>query len=117
MSAGQGGAVIADFKTAARSSEPLEVFHEIQLTSYAYLFRQLSAQTEAGLEIRWLIKTKTPKMEFHRYEPLNAAHFRRLFAVVRAYLDDLDSGRFVFRPGFGCMMCDYRDGPCRTWPG
>lgn len=29
------GAVIADFKTAARSSEPLEIFHEIQLTSYA----------------------------------------------------------------------------------
>ena len=29
------GAVIADFKTSARSSEPLEIFHEIQLTSYA----------------------------------------------------------------------------------
>jgi hypothetical protein len=24
---------------------------------------------------------------------------RQLFAVIRAYLDDLDAGRFVFRPG------------------
>jgi hypothetical protein len=39
---GQDGTVIADFKASARSSEPLEIFHEIQLTSYAYLFRQQS---------------------------------------------------------------------------
>jgi len=59
---GQDGAVIADFKAAARSSQPLEIFHEIQLASYAYLFRQLADQTDAGLEIRSLVKTKVPKI-------------------------------------------------------
>ena len=114
---GPGGAVIADFKTSARSSEPLEVFHEIQLTSYAYLFRQLSAQTEAGLEIRSLIKTKTPKIEFHGYPARTDVHFRRLFAVIREYLDALDAGRFNYRPGFHCGMCDFATSQCREWNG
>ena len=42
-------------------------------------------------------------------------HFRHLFKVIRAYLDDLDTGRFVFRPGFACMMCDFRDDHYRSW--
>ena len=46
---GPGGAVIADFKTSARSSEPLEIFHELQLTSYSYLFRQLTPHVRLGV--------------------------------------------------------------------
>ena len=37
-----------------------------------------------------------------RFIPRDERHYRRLFSVIRAYLDDLDSGRFVFRPGLGC---------------
>ena len=111
------GPRICDFKTAAKSAAPFEITHEIQLSSYAYLFRQVTGRDEGGLEIRSLIKTKTPKIEFHHYAARTDAHFRRLFSVIRAYLDDLDSGRFVFRPGFGCMMCDYRDDHCRSWQG
>jgi putative RecB family exonuclease len=114
---GQGGAVIADFKTSARSSEPLEIFHEIQLSAYSYLFRALTDQVEAGLEIRSLVKTKVPKVEFHSYPARTDAHFRRLFAVVREYLDALDAGRFNYRPGFHCGMCDFATGHCREWQG
>ena len=113
----EAGPVIADFKTSARSGEPMEITHEIQLTSYAYLFRQASASQEAGLEVRSLIKTKAPKIEFHRYSARTEAHFRRLFAVVREYLDALDSGRFNYRPGLGCGMCDFRRTHCRRWAG
>ena len=111
------GPLIADFKTAARSSEPMEISNEIQLSSYAWLHRQIAGQREGGLEIRSLIKTKTPKVEFHPYAARTDAHFRRLFAVIREYLDALDSGRCNYRPGFGCAMCDFRDGPCRRWAG
>jgi hypothetical protein len=42
---------------------------------------------------------------------------RRLFAVVHEYLDALDRGRFNFRPGWGCSMCDFREVHCRRWSG
>jgi len=108
----EDGPLVCDFKTSARSGSPVEIMHEVQLTAYAYLFRQLSDQIEAGLEIRSLIKTKVPKIEYHRYAARTDSHFRRFFQIVRLYLDDLDRGGFVYRPGFGCTMCDFRDGPC-----
>ncbi len=113
---GVEGPVICDFKTAARSSEPMAISHEIQLSSYAWLYRQVTGQQEGGLEIRSLIKTKQPKVEIHPYAARSDAHFRRLFAVIREYLDALDSGKHNFRPGFGCGMCDYRR-ECQAWDG
>jgi len=112
---GRDGTSVVDFKTSARSSPPYEITHEIQLSSYAYLFRQATGDKEGGLEIRSLIKTKTPKVVIHAYPSRSDAHLRRLFAVTRVYLDDLDAGQFVYRPGFGCAMCDHRDTNCRTW--
>ncbi len=111
------GPLIVDFKTASRSAAPFEVAHEIQLSCYSYLYRQAAGRQEGGLEIRSLIKTKTPKLDFHRYQPRTERHFRRLFAVIRAYLDDLDRGDFIFRPGMGCVMCDFRDDHCLQWGG
>lgn len=113
----EDGPVIADFKTSSRSSSPMEISHEIQLGAYSYLFRHAAGREEAGLEIRSLIKTKTPKIEFHRFAARSEAHFGRLFAVIREYLDALDSGRFNFRPGWACGMCDFRDDHCRKWSG
>ncbi len=91
--------------------------HEIQLTAYAYLFRKTAGRKEAGLEIRSLIKTKTPKIEFHGYPRRSRAHFRRLFSIIREYLDALEKGRFSYRPGFSCTMCDYRHRHCTAWSG
>jgi putative RecB family exonuclease len=111
------GPVIIDFKTSARSAPPFEVTHEIQLTSYAWLYRQLTGMCESGLQIRSLVKTKQPKIETHRYPARTDAHFRRLFAVLREYLDALHAGRFNYRPGWGCGMCDFRSSRCSTWAG
>jgi len=114
---GEDGAVVADHKTAAKSTPPSEISHEVQLTAYSYLFRQAAGREEAGLEIRSLIKTKTPKIIFHSFAPRTEVHFRRFFSVVRAYLEDLDAGRFIYRPGMGCSMCDFRDSHCHAWQG
>ena len=111
------GPVIVDFKTSSRQSTAPEIVHEIQLTSYAYLYRQLSGQQEAGLEIRSLIKTKQPSVHVQRYPPRSDTHFARLFAVVREYLETLKVGRFSYRPGFACSWCDYREKGCGEWSG
>ena len=100
------GLTIIDFKTAASASSTCEIQHEIQLTAYSYLIRQLLDRDEASLEIRQLVKTKTPKIVVHRFLPRTDEHFRRFFDIVREYLDCLDRGVFNYRPGFGCQICD-----------
>ena len=101
----------------SRSSASLDIAHEIQLSCYAYAFRHVFGDAEQELQIRSLIKTKTPKIETQRYPARDEGHFRRLFAVIRRYLDDLHSGRFVYRPSWACSMCDFRDTYCRDWQG
>ncbi len=109
------GPNIIDFKTSSRSAPPFEVTHEVQLSCYAYLFRAATGRSEASLEIRSLVKTKQPKIETHQYPSRSTHHLLRLFAIIREYLDALDSGRINYRPGWGCGMCDFRDTHCRTW--
>ena len=115
--ADEAGPVIIDFKTSARSAAPLAVTHELQLSSYAYLFRHRFDQQESALEIRSLVKTKIPQVKVHRYPGRAPLHFARLFAVIGAYLDDLAKERFTFRPGLACSMCDYREDHCGRWCG
>ena len=70
---------------------------------------------EAALEIRSLVKTNTPQVHFHCHPIRDERHFRRLFAVIRAYLDDMHSARFVFRPIWGCASCEFCQSACRSW--
>ena len=114
---GPDSATIIDFKTAANASAPVDISHELQLTSYAYLLRSASGQAEGELQIRSLVKTKVPTIAIHRYPPREDRHFHRLFAVVREYLDALDHGQFNFRPGWTCGSCDYRESVCAGWHG
>ena len=100
------GPVVVDFKTAASASSNCELQHELQLTAYAYLVREVFRRDESTLEIRQLVKTKTPKIVVHRFPPRSEEHFKRFFGIVREYLDSLDRGVFNYRPGFGCMLCD-----------
>lgn len=109
---GDDGAIVVDFKTAAKSGPPTEKVHEVQLSAYSYLYRATTRQLESGLQIRSLIKTKTPKIEYREYPTRTESQLRRFFQIVRAYLDDLDRNQFVHRPGFGCTMCDFSNGTC-----
>jgi RecB family exonuclease len=111
------GASVIDFKTAARGGALAEIQHEIQLTSYSYAYRMSTGRHEGGLQIRRLVKTKVPRVEKHFFPARSAEHFGRLFSLIRCYLDDLDAGKFVYRPGWACSMCDFRDTHCRDWCG
>jgi CRISPR/Cas system-associated exonuclease Cas4 (RecB family) len=111
------GPLVVDFKTSGRSGGGHELQYEVQLTSYSYLIRETAGQQESGLEIRSLVKTKTPKIERQRYQRRQERHFRRLFAVLREYLDALDRGRYSYRPGWSCQACALRDSHCQAWDG
>lgn len=109
--------VIIDFKTAGKSAAPIMLAHEIQLAAYAYLFRSVTGERESELQIRSLVKTKTPKIAVHTYPSRGEVHFRRLFAVIREYLDALDRGVFNYRPSWSCGSCDFREQHCQQWSG
>jgi len=117
IQAGEGGDQVVDFKTSSRSGPPFEVTHEVQLTSYSYMYRRLTGKNESGLEIRSLVKTKKPKIDYHSYPARSAQHFDRLFSIVREYLDAIHAGRFNYRPGWACAMCDHRTTHCQRWCG
>ena len=110
---GSEGPIVIDFKTAARSSTNLDVIHEIQLSCYSYLFRHATGRPESALEIRNLIKTKTPKIETERYGPREGKHFERLFSIIRAYLDAVGENQFHIRPGLHCSYSDFRQHVCQ----
>jgi putative RecB family exonuclease len=114
---GADGAVITDFKTTSRGGELLEITHELQLSAYSYLFRRASPVPEEALEIRNLVKTKQPRVENHRFIARTQAHYLRLFAVIRAYLDALDSGTYVIRPSHMCAACEFGRSHCSQWMG
>jgi hypothetical protein len=109
---GDHGPIVVDFKTAARSSTNVDITHELQLSCYSYLIRHVTKTKEQAIEIRSLIKTKTPRVESHSFGPRQELHFERLFCVVRAYLKALNEQAFHIRPGLECSYCDYRETTC-----
>jgi RecB family exonuclease len=108
----ENGPVVVDFKTAATAASNCELQHELQLTAYAYLVRQVFGQ-ESALEIRQLVKTKVPKIVTHCYPARRDEHFVRFFGLVREYLDAFDRGVFNYRPSWNCGMCEH-SGACVT---
>ena len=81
--------------------------------------------SQAGAHVSSDTTTGTPfqkpqeatRLDIHRYPARTGTRFRRLFSVIREYLDALDSGRFNYRPGLGCSMCDFCHTHYRKWAG
>ena len=102
----ENGPMVVDFKTAASASF-CDLQHEIQLTAYSYLIREAFDCDESALEIRQLVKTKTPKIVTRSFLPRSDEHFKRFFNIVREYLDALDRGVFNYRPSWNCSLCEH----------
>jgi len=100
------GYIITDFKTTS-SSSICEMQHELQLTAYSYLLRNIIEQEELRCEIRQLVKTKTPKVNVYRFPTRIDEHYERFFGLIREYLDALDRGVYNYRPSWQCSMCDH----------
>jgi putative RecB family exonuclease len=88
--------------------------HETQTTAYAVLYREATGQSESGIELHHLIKTKVPKLVVTELEAAGADQITRLFRVMEDYVHGLEHESFVPAPGLQCSSCDFFT-ECRAW--
>jgi putative RecB family exonuclease len=105
---------IVELKTAARAYDPDTLARNLQLSAYAYAYRQAFGR-EPTLRIVALLKHKKPKLA--RYDaarsPETLAWFVHLAAeVARA----IEARVFPPNPGWPCTDCEYQK-TCAAWRG
>ncbi len=112
------GNVPVDFKTCAATPDvELEAFqHALQLTGYQLLIEAATGEPVEGLELVFLVKTKTPKVIVHRMAPADEGAKARFRAMASAMTDGVRHGRFHPQPGMQCAWCAYRR-ECAAWKG
>lgn len=113
------GNVPVDFKTAAATPSDLELesfLHEIQLVHYAVMLEEATGEPVTGMELIWLVKTKTPKVIRHVMPPPTTPQIERFRALADIFAEGVWSERFHPQPGMHCGWCAYRR-ECRAWQG
>ena len=111
----QEGKVI-DFKTASQTpnAERIAHTHEVQISSYAVLYRHNTGQRENGVELHHLVKLKNPKLVITPLPPMSDQQQSRLFTLMAGYVDGLDRRDFIPSPGLQCASCEFFN-ECRAW--
>lgn len=108
--------VIIDFKTSSTTPNTERVAHtnEVQISSYAVLYRHNTGRREIGLELHHLVKTKNPKLVITALPPMSDQQQSRLFTLIEGYVHGLESRDFIPSPGIQCVGCQYY-AECRAW--
>lgn len=109
--------IIVDFKTTARTPDPSTAPHlnSLQMGIYALLYREATSKTEKGIELHFLVKTKTPKLVVLPLDPLTPERTRGLMRQIESYVSGVSDEDFVPSPGQHCSWCDYFD-RCKAHP-
>jgi len=112
------GGTIVDFKTTARTPDPVMTAHqhEVQLGCYALLYREATGHPESGFELHHLVKTKEPKLVVTTLERMERDQIRRLVRIMESYVAGVEAEDWVPSPGQHCAWCDYF-AQCRAWRG
>jgi putative RecB family exonuclease len=107
---------IIDFKTSSTTPNAERIAHtnEVQISSYAVLYRHNTGQQESGLELHHLVKTKNPKLVITALPPMTDQQQSRLFTLIQGYVDGLDRRDFIPSPGLQCVSCQFFN-ECRSW--
>jgi RecB family exonuclease len=92
---------VIDFKTSASAYDDHEVVLSDQLTTY-----QLAEPDAEQVALCVLVKTKEPKIEWHRGQR-DATTLTQYLNKVNHVARDISQGRFYKRPGIWCGYCDY----------
>jgi putative RecB family exonuclease len=107
---------IIDFKTASQTPNVERIAHtnEVQISSYAVLYRHNTGQRENGVELHHLVKTKNPKLVITPLPPMSDKQQSRLFTLMEGYVDGLERRDFIPSPGLQCSFCEFYN-ECRAW--
>ena len=113
----EGGRIV-DFKTAAKTpnEETAEFTHGNQLAMYALLYREATGETEAGLELHHLIKTKQPKVVVQTIAPVTDDKIANLTETLHRFVDAVVDEDWTASPNFMCGSCEYFK-ECSKWKG
>ena len=105
----RAGGRIVDYKTVGQTPNDEKAVHtnEVQLSSYAVLYRESTKKQESGRDLHQLVKTKTPKLIITQQGPMTERQQTRLFRQMESYVEGLDREDFVPSPGMQCSMCSY----------
>ena len=96
-----GKHTVVDFKTSASAYGEHEVHMSDQLTAY-----QLAEPEAEQSALCVLIKTKTPKIEWHP-TTRTADQVMEYLAKAELVAHEITAGHFFKRPGIWCAWCDY----------
>ena len=111
----QAGTIV-DYKTSATTpnSEKAAHLNEIQVSSYAVLYREATGKLETGTEVHTLVKLKTPKLVVTPMGPVSGGQKARLFHLIESYVTGIERQDWIPSPGLQCAVCEYFD-ECRLW--
>jgi putative RecB family exonuclease len=106
-----------DFKSAASRPDPEHAAfdHELQLVSYQLMLEKATGESPPGLELVFLVKTKTPQVVKVSVPPADARRKARVVRMLETAVDGIASGRFHPQPGMQCSWCQFRS-ECADWP-
>ena len=97
----QGQRTVVDFKTSASSYRSHEARMSDQLTAY-----RLAEPDCERAALCVLVKTKTPKIEWH-FAGRTSEQIIEYLAKTQLVAQEITDGRFYKRPGMWCTWCDY----------
>lgn len=114
----RGDGTVVDYKTCAATPDlALEAFlHEAQMTCYGLLYQESAGTPVKGLELIYLVKTKSPKIIRQSFDAPTEAHKQRFFGMLESYADGVYHERFYPQPGQQCRFCQFRQ-ECAQWKG
>jgi len=96
-----GRKTLVDFKTSASAYQPHEVVLSDQLSAY-----QLAHPDAEATALCVLVKTKEPRIEWHRASR-SGPDLEEFLRKAGFVAQDIAAGRFYKRPGKHCSWCDF----------
>ena len=107
-----------DFKSSSSKPDPTNARFEaeLQLVSYQLLLEAATGERPRGLELVYLVKTKTPQVIRVQAKAADLHRKHRAIAMLEAAAQGIASERFLPSPGMQCSWCGYRK-ECWGWKG